>query len=123
MKPITKEQRKAIKRIYDRIPLYEGDISAVELATAAGWRYVHYDDFPRGAVRDRLIEQGFTYVWVHGKYSAVYADADGIVKDYALAKIVTYREFRKTVQEGFDCLMVKWAGMWLGIERDGYVHS
>ena len=36
---------------------------------------------------------------------------------------MTYREFRKTVQQGFDCLMVQWSGMWLGIESDGYTHS
>lgn len=40
-------------------------------------------------------------------------------------KRITYREFRKTVQPGFlcDCIMVPWAGMWLGIELDGYTHS
>ena len=36
---------------------------------------------------------------------------------------MTYREFRRTVQQGYDCLMVKWCGMWLGIETDGYTHS
>mgnify|MGYP003626403146 FL=1 len=36
---------------------------------------------------------------------------------------LTYREFRKTVQQGFDCLMVQWSGMWLGIETDGHTHS
>jgi len=34
-----------------------------------------------------------------------------------------YRQFRKTVAPGPDCLMVPFAGMWLGIERDGYTHS
>lgn len=36
---------------------------------------------------------------------------------------MTYREFRKTVGAGYDCLMVKWCGMWLGIESNGYTHS
>jgi len=36
---------------------------------------------------------------------------------------LTYRQFRKTVQYGFDCLMVHWCGIWLGIESDGYTHS
>ena len=36
---------------------------------------------------------------------------------------MSYREFRKTVQQGFDCLMVQWSGMWLGIEYDGHAHS
>ncbi len=36
---------------------------------------------------------------------------------------MTYRQFRATVQAGFDCVMVQWSGMWLGIESDGYTHS
>jgi predicted NBD/HSP70 family sugar kinase len=35
----------------------------------------------------------------------------------------TYRELRRDVLVGHDCLMLRWAGMWLGIERDGYTHS
>jgi hypothetical protein len=36
---------------------------------------------------------------------------------------VMYRKFRRTVQPGPDCVMVKFAGMWLGIEPDGHTHS
>lgn len=38
---------------------------------------------------------------------------------------MTYREWRRNVQPAFggDCVMVFWSGMWLGIEKDGYVHS
>jgi len=36
---------------------------------------------------------------------------------------LTYRQFRKRVQAGYDCLMLHWCGMWLGIEPDGYTHS
>jgi hypothetical protein len=36
---------------------------------------------------------------------------------------MTYRDFRKTVVSSFDCVMVRWSGMWLGIESDGYTHS
>lgn len=36
---------------------------------------------------------------------------------------MSYRDFRKTVQYSFDCIMVEWCGMWLGIETDGYTHS
>lgn len=36
---------------------------------------------------------------------------------------LTYKQFRKTVQFSFDCAMVHWCGMWLGIEQDGYTHS
>lgn len=34
-----------------------------------------------------------------------------------------YRTFRRTVQQGWGCIMVPFAGMWLGIESDGYTHS
>jgi hypothetical protein len=37
--------------------------------------------------------------------------------------LLTYREFRKSVQRGSDCVLVPWCGMWLGIESDGYTHS
>ena len=36
---------------------------------------------------------------------------------------LSYLKFRRTVQPGWDCVMVKWCGMWLGIETDGYTHS
>ncbi len=36
---------------------------------------------------------------------------------------LTYRQFRATVLGGWDCIMVRWCGMWLGIEPDGYTHS
>lgn len=35
----------------------------------------------------------------------------------------TYREIRRSVVPSFDCIMVPWCGMWLGIESDGYTHS
>ena len=40
--------------------------------------------------------------------------------------LLTYREFRRTVEGlfgGNGCIMVKWCGMWLGIEPDGYAHT
>lgn len=37
--------------------------------------------------------------------------------------VIAYRAFRRTVVPGPDCVMVRWAGMWLGIENDGYTHS
>ena len=36
---------------------------------------------------------------------------------------MTYMQFRRTVQPGYDCVMVEWCGMWLAIEIDGYTHS
>lgn len=35
----------------------------------------------------------------------------------------TYRSFRRRAQPGPGCVMVPFAGMWLGIEPDGYTHS
>lgn len=36
-----------------------------------------------------------------------------------------WRAFRARVQPAFGdtCVMLNWAGMWLGIEQDGYTHS
>ena len=36
---------------------------------------------------------------------------------------ISYLQFRRSVSPCFDCLMVQWFGMWLGIEKDGYTHS
>ena len=39
---------------------------------------------------------------------------------------MTYREFRATIQPTFGCdgaVVVRWQGMWLCIERDGYCHT
>jgi transposase len=36
---------------------------------------------------------------------------------------MTYLQFRRTVQAGWDCVMVRWAGMYVGIEACGYAHS
>lgn len=36
---------------------------------------------------------------------------------------IQWRRFRARVQPGYDCVMLHWQGMWLGIERDGYTHS
>ena len=39
---------------------------------------------------------------------------------------LTYLQFRRSVQPAFgfdDAIMVKWCGMWLGIETNGYNHA
>ena len=36
---------------------------------------------------------------------------------------ISYRALRRSVQPGPGCVMVQFAGMWLGIEPDGYTHS
>jgi putative SOS response-associated peptidase YedK len=80
MMTLTKEQRKALKRVFDRQPLvlrWNG-----RTHTADRW-----ENYP------------------------------------PLNPQMTYREFRKLVVWSFDCVMVPWCGMWLGIEKDGYTHS
>ena len=36
---------------------------------------------------------------------------------------MSYLQFRRTVEAGWGCIMVRWCGMTLGIEPDGYTHS
>jgi hypothetical protein len=41
-------------------------------------------------------------------------------------KPYSYKEFRRCVQPTFcmdDAVIVRWCGMWLAIEQDGYVHT
>lgn len=75
MRAITREQRVALKRIYDRDPLYV-------------WQ-------------DELIG--------NPKYNS--------------HTPITYRQFRKRAVHSYDCIMIQWCRMWLGIEADGYTHS
>lgn len=46
-----------------------------------------------------------------------------IVTEQRTEDMPTYRQWREfAVHLGYDCLMVEVAGMWLGIEEDGYTH-
>jgi hypothetical protein len=36
---------------------------------------------------------------------------------------LSYRAFRRGVVPGHGYILIKWSGMWLGIEPDGYTHS
>jgi hypothetical protein len=36
---------------------------------------------------------------------------------------LSYTQFRRSAVQSYECIMVKWCGMWLGIETDGYTHS
>lgn len=39
-------------------------------------------------------------------------------------KPLSISEFADKISVGYDnCIMLPWQGMWLGIEKDGYVHS
>jgi hypothetical protein len=46
-------------------------------------------------------------------------------KEHAAANLaMPFDEWCKAmVSPGFGCIMVEWAGMFLGIEPDGYTHS
>jgi len=123
MKPITRAQRRAIKAIYDRYPIFVGDETATQIVCDAGWRYVAVTDLPFGDLRNKANDIGYSHVWVHGTEQQIYLDCVNIIEDYQLATRMSYRHFRKNVKWGFDCLMVHWQGMMLGIESDGYVHS
>lgn len=57
--------------------------------------------------------------------TSYHIDCDGfpISRGFEVTDFQTYRAFRRTVRHGYGCIMVRWAGMWLGIEPDGYTHS
>ena len=109
MKPTTRQQRIALKKVFDRRRLYPGGKTSDDLVYAAGWRFE----------QDTI--HGWT--WKHPNLSVMYRDSESIVSDFSMAQPIKYLHFRRTVKQGWDCLMVPWAGMWLGIERDGYTHS
>lgn len=56
-------------------------------------------------------------------------DVPAFIRDcpHLLTKVPStqYRRFRATARPYFSdtCIMIPYAGMWLGIERDGYTHS
>jgi hypothetical protein len=72
---LTKDQRRALKRIYDRGPLA---------------------------------------IYRRGTYMRTPEEGE---------PPCTYRQFRRQIVCGWDCVMVAWQGVWLGIETDGYTHS
>lgn len=110
MKPITKAQRKAIHRIFNRHRPIDGEITAQELLRQAGWRFI----------MDLTTDE---WCWYHPHYGEKVQDPDEIAIEMGYAKRLSYREFRRTVMHGFDCLMVNVSGMWIGIEKDGYTHT
>ena len=71
---LTKEQRRALKSVFERCPIYP---------------HMTPEEFREGLT----------------------------------AIPITYRQFRRGVLPGPGCVMIQWAGMWLGIEPDGYTHS
>lgn len=109
MKPTTKAQRLAMKQVFQRRRIYPGDQSSDQLAMKAGWQF------------SELPDHG--WAWQHPKVSPMYRESEDIVADYNLAQPINYMTFRRSIRQGYDCLMVQWMGLWLGIEKDGYTHS
>lgn len=109
MTPTTKAQRKAMKAVFDRRRIYPSGKSSDGLAYDAGWRFIQDPDHG--------------WCWVHDKVTPKYRDSESIVSDYRLGLPISYLQFRRTIKEGYGCLMVPWFGLWLGIEPDGFTHS
>lgn len=110
--PTTRAQREALKRVYDRGPLYAAP--ADKLLEAAGWTFDY-------------IQEPVNWWWSHPLHGArVRVESAAIVEEFGYARRLSYRNFRRTASGPYrrgDALMVQWAGMWLGIEPDGYTHS
>lgn len=71
-----------------------------------------------------------TTIWTRAQREALYkvymrkTGQDGDVWTWRRS-LRGYRGFRRTARLDslMGCVMVPWCGMWLGIERDGHVHS
>ena len=88
---ITKEQKQAIKHIFDRCPVYRGGKSSDELAKLNGWRFNIYNN-----------KRGYPEVmfWDHPQSPYRYKESRDIVRDFDLADQMSYLEFRRTVKQG-----------------------
>lgn len=58
-------------------------------------------------------------IWLRGTPSEL--DPAYRNNGHGLQTYLTFR--RRQVSHGFDCVMVQWQNMWLGVETDGYTHS
>lgn len=95
---LNRAQRLALKKVYDRQPIFATNGNPIAALTPKGHRIDFWDD------RLRL------------------ADCTPIYEQSPL----TYRQFRKQVCPvfgGSGAVLVPWCGMWLGIEPDGHTHS
>lgn len=95
MKPITKAQRAALKRVFDRTPLLSRKTLPPNTHSVA----------PYTNVTPNMITGDLLADWQNVTYRRFRRSVVGPL----------YRSD--------PCLMVPWCGMWLGIEADGYTHS
>lgn len=93
---LTKPQLIALKKVYDRTPLFNNDTASHVSA----------------ARRFNVNPYGWNF-----------SEAEITAKDFPNLHRVSFREFRRSVIYQFDCILVPWVGMFLGIEHDGYTHS
>lgn len=118
--PATLLQEASIRALYERYPIFHGDLTPSQLAEKAGWEFNNYSLLPPEKFAG---DWWWTHPNLGGEYGPLHRESTEIVIAHNLANLMTYDEFRATVQIGCDCLMVRWQGMWIGIEKDGYTHS
>lgn len=114
---LTKKQRRALKQVYDRqlLWIFRGKVGETsdEVLFQQDWKFGYTPD------------HADDWWWEHprlGKHRR--CTADTIMQIRGCYRRMTYCEFRKSIQPGSGgAVMVRWAGMWLGIEPDGYIHS
>lgn len=91
---LTKAQLIALKNVYDRSPLFS----------------------TRATIGGKLSANINPYGWN-------FSEAETFASAFPHLHRVSFREFRRSVHYMFDCVLVPWLGMHLGIEHDGYTHS
>jgi hypothetical protein len=112
----TRAQRVALKRLFDRGPIFIKG-SADSTLFKLGWRFDHDPDKLDHNAPDACW-------WADPSGNKVVADSADIVLACGLDRALTYREFRRrAVPYGGGSLVIGWHGITVGIERDGYVHS
>ena len=64
-------------------------------------------------------------VWTRKQREALYRVYCRPVGGTTRTNLRGYRSFRRMASHDalMGCVMVRWCGMWLGIETDGYTHS
>ena len=86
--------------------------------------YIRHDDMPQD---DDGVNRPSHYQGVHDMQVITRAQREALHEVYSRDPSVarSYRAFRKAAYRDsiINCVMVRWKGMWLGIEPDGYTHS
>lgn len=90
---LTKAQSRALLQVYDRCPLFQ-DISV------------------RRPKRVNVNPLGWNF-----------SEAERFACEFTHLRRVSFLQFRRSCVYMFDCVLVPWLGMHLGIEHDGYTHS